>query len=592
MSLLLVTSCLVSSALSSAICGASGSSAASACAARRAPNPSMARRVQYGDAARSLLVDGVDKVADAVKVTLGPRGRNVVLEDAQAGPQIVNDGVTIAGNIVLDVPEENVGAKLLLQAASKTDSRAGDGTTTSTVLTQAIVRAGLRIVSNGHNAIALQRGLVKAAAFFVDKIRKAATPVTEYEQFKFIGSISSGSDEMGGTVADAVYKVGVDGSTTVESGRELYDTIEFTDGMEHEVGWVNANFVKDLETQTAALDNPRVLVTDERISTMAELLPILEGMVASKQPLLIIAQDVVGEAASGLILNKNRGVLDVCVVKAPGFGEVRRAFLEDICVFTGATFLSTELAQKLKEASIAELGFLDRAVVSKEKTLLVSTGQHEADVEKRVAQIKEQINSKLNTDKEYEVQRLEQRVVKLRGAVARIKVGAPTEAEMEDKRLRYEDAINAVRGAIAEGMVPGGGACLAYMLRYEDEVRALLPDPEEQAAVDVLLSAMQAPVVQIARNAGLLGEMVLENIRGKEWGYGFNAKTLEYEDLLEAGVCDPASVTTWALENAASISASLLTTEALVCQSFVDEEVEYTPEVGNEIGSRAADIAW
>jgi len=386
--------------------------------------------------------------------------------------------------------------------------------------------------------------------------------------------------------------VGVDGSTTVESGRELTDAIEFTDGMEHEVGWINPNFVKDLETQVAALEKPRVLVTDERISTMAELLPILEGMVASKQPLLIIAQDLVGEAASGLILNKNRGVLDVCVVKAPGFGEVRRAFLEDICVFTGAKFLSTELAQKLKEASVADLGTLERAVVSKEKTLLVSTGDHEADVEKRVAQIKEQIKTKVNTDKEFEVQRLEQRIVKLRGAVARIKVGAPTEAEMEDKRLRYEDAINAVRGAIAEGMVPGGGACLAYMLRYEDEVRTLLPDDEEQAAVDVLLAAMQAPVVQIARNAGLLGEMVLENIKGKEWGYGFNAKTLEYEDLLAAGVCDPASVTTWALENAASISASLLTTEALVCQSFIEEEEEYSPEVGNDIGARAADLAW
>eukprot|EP00326_Haptolina_ericina_P031065 CAMPEP_0181172134 /NCGR_PEP_ID=MMETSP1096-20121128/2289_1 /TAXON_ID=156174 ORGANISM="Chrysochromulina ericina, Strain CCMP281" /NCGR_SAMPLE_ID=MMETSP1096 /ASSEMBLY_ACC=CAM_ASM_000453 /LENGTH=553 /DNA_ID=CAMNT_0023259845 /DNA_START=93 /DNA_END=1754 /DNA_ORIENTATION=+ len=553
----------------------------------------MSKSVHYGDGARSLLVQGVDKVADAVKVTLGPRGRNVVLQDANNAPQVVNDGVTIAANIVLETPEENVGAKLLLQAASQTDSRAGDGTTTSTVLTQAIVRAGLRLVSNGHNSVALQRGLVKTAAFFVDKIRKAATPVTEYEQFKFIASISSGSEDMGTTTADAVFKVGVDGSTTVEIGRELTDSIEFTDGMEHEVGWLNSNFVKDLETQVATLVKPRVLVTDERISTMAELLPILEGVVASKEPLLIIASDLVGEAASGLVLNKNRGVLDVCVVKAPGFGEVRRAFLEDICIFCGANFLSTELSLKLKDAGVADLGRLERVVVSKDKTLLVSSGESEEAVENRVAQIKEQIESKLKTDKEFEVQRLEQRIVKLRGAVARIKVGAPTEAEQEDKRLRYEDAINALRGAITEGMVPGGGACLAYMLRYEDEARALLPDEEEQAAVDVLLAAMKAPIVQIAHNAGLLGEMVLEQVKGQAWGYGFNAKTLEYEDLLVAGVCDPASVTTWALENAASISASLLTTEALVCESQIaEEEEEYTPELGQGIGAGAADLAW
>jgi len=302
----------------------------------------------------------------------------------------------------------------------------------------------------------------------------------------------------------------------------------------------------------------------------------------------------VGEAAAGLALNKERGVLDVCVVKAPGFGAVKRAFLEDICVFSGANFVTGELSRKLSQVKLADLGTLERAVVHKSKVLMVSSGEEErtAAVEARVGQLKKQIESKLGTDKEFEIQRLEQRIVKLRGAVARIIVGAPTEAEMEDKRLRYEDSINAVRGGIAEGMVPGGGACLAYMLRYEDELREAIPDEEEGMAVGVLLEAMKAPVVQIADNAGLLGQLVLEKVKGQDWGFGLNAKTLEYENLLDAGVCDPASVTTWALDNAASISGSLLTTEALVVKPEYEEIEEYVPEVTDEIGAGAADLAW
>jgi len=578
-------------ASASALCG---SSASVTCRhAHRAPGARMmGKSVQYSDEARKSLIDGLNKVADAVKVTLGPRGRNVVIEDAKQGPRVVNDGVTIAENIVLDAPEENVGVSLLVQAAQKTDSRAGDGTTTSTVLTQAIVRSGIKLVANGYNSIALQRGLIKTASFFVKKIREAAQPVTEYSQYQHIAAVSSGSEEMGTTVADALFKVGIDGSTTVELGRDLEDRVEYTDGMEHEVGWLNANFVKDLEAQTAVLVQPRVLVTDAKISSMQDILGVLEGVVASKEPLLIIALDVVGEAQTGLVMNKNRGVLDVAVVKAPGFGDVRRSFLEDICVFTGAHFVTEQLARDVSNATIADLGRLERAVISKEKTLLVSTGEFDEAVEKRVGQIKQQIEAKLNSEKEFEVQRLEQRVVKLRGAVARIIVGAPTEAEMEDKRLRYEDAINALRGAISEGMVPGGGACLAYMLRYADEARESLPLEEERAAVDVILSAMAAPIVQIADNAGVFGQLVLEKVKDQDWGFGFNAKTLEYEDLLKEGVCDPASVTTWALENAASIAGSLLTTEALVCEKVVEVEEEYVPEVGTGIGAAAADYAW
>jgi len=550
------------------------------------------KTIVYGDKARMDLMTGVDKVANAVKVTLGPRGRNVVIADPKQGPTVVNDGVTIAASVDLEVPQENVGVQLLLQAAAKTDSRAGDGTTTSTVLTQAIVRSGLRYISNGHNSVAMQRGLVKAASFFVDKIREAATPVNTIEQYESIATISTGSEEMGARVAEAVFRVGGDGSTVLEVGKELADTVEYTEGMEHEVGWINSAFVKDQESQTTTQLSPRILVTDEKLSVMNDVLKVLEGVVASQEPLLIIAPDVTGEAISGLTLNKNRGVVDVCVVKAPGFGDVRRAFLEDICCFTGAKFITSELALSASNATVADLGRATSVVVSKSKLVLVSTGEHDAAVEQRVEQLKAQIQTKLNTEKEFEIQRLEQRITKLRGIVARIIVGAPTETEAEDRRLRYEDAINALQGAVAEGMVPGGGACLTYMTRFADEARALFTDEEEEAAVDVLLAAMAAPIKQIANNAGVLGEMVFEKVKGQEWGYGFNAKSLEYEDLFEAGVCDPASVTTWALENAASISGSLLTTEALICDATREEIEEYDPEFTTGIQDRAADMAW
>jgi chaperonin GroEL len=557
----------------------------------------LAKKVEYGDVARGALIAGVDKVANAVKVTIGPRGRNVIVSPAPGVVNVINDGVSIATDIELEDPAEQVGAKLLVQACSKTDSRAGDGTTTSAVLTQAMVRAGAKLISNGAAAVAMQRGLNKAASFFVGKIRDAAMPVTTLEQYTDIAGISANSVEMGAMVADAIMHVGADGSTTTESGKELEDVLEFGEGLEHEMGFLNAVFIKEVETQTCTLENPRVLVTDQKITTMQDILGVLEGLVTAQEPLLIFALDVSGEAMSGLSLNKKRGVLDVCAVKAPGFGEVRTAFLEDLAVFSGATFITNELSRKVENATLVDLGRVAKAVISKEKTTLVSDGANDEAVEARVETLKEQIQSKLGTDKEFEIVRLEQRIQKLRGAVARILIGAPTEVEIEDKRLRYEDAINALKGGIAEGMVPGGGACLAYMVRYADEARALFDDTEqgqdEALAVDVLLEALGAPVKQIASNAGLLGEMVFEKVKGQGWGYGFNAKTLEYEDLLAAGVCDPASVTTWALENSASISGSLLTTEALVCEEErPEDEEEYVPEITNEIGADAARMAW
>jgi chaperonin GroEL len=553
------------------------------------------KKVLYSDEARKSLINGVDQVANAVKVTIGPRGRNVVINDkrARGAVYVINDGVSIAGCIELDDPAEEVGAKLLLQACSQTDSRAGDGTTTSAVLTQAMCRAGKQYVTNGVNAVALQRGLIKSAAFFVEKIKEAALPVTTIEQYRDIASISANSPEMGAVVADAIMRVGADGACTCEAGKELQDSLDFAEGLEHEIGMVSEAFVTDVESQTCTLDDARLFVTDQKLTTMQDILPILEGCLQSQEPLVIMALDISGEALSGLTLNVKKGVIKCCAVKTPGFGEVRSAYLEDICAFSGAKFCTADLAMRPSDMTIADCGKISKAIIGKKNFLIVSTGEYDEAVEKRVDSIKELMDYKINEGKEFEVQRLEQRINKLRGAVARIYIGAPTEAEIEDKRLRYEDAINALKGACFMGRVPGGGACYAYMLRYADECRALFTDPEEAVAVDVITEAMSEPIRMIAGNAGLLGEFVLQKVIGQEWGYGFNAAILEYEDLLAAGVCDPASVTTWALENSASISGSLLTTEALICVAKKpEEEEEYVPEVTTGIGEDAGKYAW
>jgi len=566
-------------------------------AASRAVVPEMSgKRILYSDEARRSLAAGVDKVANAVKVTLGPKGRNVVLgatPQRRAVPEVVNDGVTIASEISLADNCENIGANLVLQSAAKTDSRAGDGTTTSTVLTQALVNEGLRYVSNGHNAVALQRGLIKGSAWVVKKIREMATPVETYEQYKGIASLSAQSEEFGIVIADAIHRVGADGAIVVAPAQGLEDELQLTEGMEIEVGWITNLLVKEQEAQTTTLVSPRVFVTDEKITMIDEILPLLEKVLDTQEPLLIIAEDIAGEALSGLVLNQNRGVLDMCAIKAPGFGDVKRAFMLDICTFTGAKFFTRELGMKLADVTMDDLGTLDRCVVEKSKTLMVSDGSHDEAVTQRVEELKKQLDEKLLQGKEFYAQRLEQRIQKLRGLVARILLGAATEAELEDKKLRYEDAINALKGGIAEGMVPGGGSTYAYMMRYADEMREIM-GPEEDLAVDLLLAAMAAPCMQIANNAGVLGPMVLEKVKGREWGVGFNAATMEYENLLEAGICDPASVTTWALENAVGISASLLNTEAIVADEvkFDDDELLQEQDVGVGIGNKAGQYQW
>lgn len=553
------------------------------------------KKVLYSTKARKSLISGVDKVANAVKVTLGPVGRNVLIYDKH-GPRIINDGVTIAANIALDTPEEVAGAKLLLQACDQTDSMAGDGTTTAAVLTQAICKAGLRTIESGANAVALQRGLLKTARFFVEKILEAAIPINTFDQYKEIATMSANNEDMGEVVAEAIMKVGANGSVTLEKGTTEEDILQIAEGLEHEVGYVSEKFVNDMESQTCILENPRVFLTDQKLKSMQDILSVLEGVVGEQGSLVVIADNIEAEALSGLIINSQKGVVKACAARAPGAGQIKENFLKDLAAFTGANVISSQLGLLPSQAKVSDLGRVAKAVFRKNTFTLVASGEQDEAVKDRVESLQLQMEELMDMPG-YNIPaflRLKQRSQKLRGAVARIYVGGRTEAEQEDKRLRYEDAINALKGACKKGMVPGGGSTFVYMLRYEDEARANLEDPEEQEAVSVLIEAMGAPVKQIAHNTGLIPDVMLEKLKDQEFGFGFNARTREYEDLIEAGVCDPASVATWGLDAAASIAGSLLTTEALVCGTEIEEEEEeYTGPTQSGIDQKAAQqLAW
>jgi len=523
----------------------------------------MSTDVTFGDESRQALLKGINSVADAVKVTLGPKGRNVVLQREYGVPEVVNDGVTIARDIILPDHKANVGAKLLIEVASKTDQKAGDGTTTSTILTQALVTEGLKLVASGANPIALQRGLQKASNFLADEVKEVAKPVTSDDEIRNVAIIATGSEQMGRTIANCFKRTGANGATMVEDGQTLTDEIEFTEGMEIERGYISPYFVKNQETQTCELESPRVLVTDRKIGNMNDLVPLLEGLVQSKEPLLIIADDVTGEALSSLVLNKMRGVLDVCAIKSPGFGDRRRGYLEDIAVLTGATFITEQLGLSLDQATMEMLGQAERVAVSKERTTMISTGKHEAEVAERIKAIKAE---KETTDSEFDREKCEERIAKLGGAIGRIKVGAATETELKDKKLRYEDALNSVKSAMNDGIVPGGGSTLVYLLRTKDKLTALIEDEDEKLAVDILYRAMTYPIIQIAENAGTEGALVLEKVKDQEFGFGWNAATDNYGDLLELGVIDPSTVTMQAILNSCSIAASVLTTSALITE--------------------------
>jgi len=527
-----------------------------------------AKRVSFSEDSRKALVAGINAVADAVRITLGPKGRNVVLERNYGAPEIVNDGVTIAREIALDDPEQNVGARLIQEVAAKSDSKAGDGTTTSTIMTQAIVNQGMRAVSSGLNPVALNIGIKKASKMVCEELTKVAKPVEGIDDLKNVATIACGSVEMGRIIAQAVDKVGETGSTVIEESQTLVDEIEFTEGLTIDRGYISPYFVKDQERQVAELVNPRILITDAKIDNVNDVVPLLEQVVKSKDPVLIIAEDVAGDALSALVVNKMRGVLDVVAIKAPGFGQRRKDYLQDIAIATGSTYVAEEVGVTLDSVTVDMLGTADRIVVAKELTTIVLDGKQQEAIDARISQIRKEADV---ADTDFDKEKAVERVAALGGGVARIKVGAATETELKDKKLRYEDALNSVQSARELGIVPGGGSCLAHIQEYmADTILEAFEDENEKQGAQILIKSLSAPCMQVAENAGVEGAVVLSKVQAlaKEngMGYGWDARTNQYGDLLEAGVIDPVKVTINAVENSASIAGLVLTTECLVTE--------------------------
>ncbi|MBT9314984.1 chaperonin GroEL [Leptothoe spongobia] len=521
----------------------------------------MAKRIIYNENARRALEKGMDTLAEAVAVTLGPKGRNVVLEKKFGSPQIVNDGVTIAKEIELEDNIENTGVALIRQAASKTNDAAGDGTTTATVLAHAIVKEGLRNVAAGANAIALKRGVEKATAYLVERIAEKAQPVGDSTSIAQVGTISAGNDEeVGKMIAEAMEKVGREGVISLEEGKSMTTELEITEGMRFDKGYISPYFATDTERMEAVLDDPYLLLTDKKIALVQDLVPVLEQVARSGKPLLIIAEDIEKEALATLVVNRLRGVLNVAAVKAPGFGDRRKAMLEDIAVLTGGQVITEDAGLKLDNVSLEMLGTSRRVTLTKDNTTLVAEG-NEADVKARCEQIRRQIEE---SDSSYDQEKLQERLAKLSGGVAVIKVGAATETEMKDRKLRLEDAINATKAAVEEGIVPGGGTTLAHLAPGLEEWSNANLAGEELTGALIVTRALTAPLKRIAENAGQNGAVVAERVKEKEFNIGFNAATNEYVDMLTAGVVDPAKVTRSATQNAASIAAMVLTTECIV----------------------------
>lgn len=527
----------------------------------------MAKKISFREDSRKKLVEGINIVANAVKITLGPKGRNVVLERSYGAPEIVNDGVTIARDIVLEDPEMNVGAKLVTEVASKSDNKAGDGTTTSTLMTQEIVNQGIRVVAAGANPVSLRNGVTHAASMLAKQVREIAKPVKGNQDLLNIATIASNSPSMGAIIAKAYEKVGDTGSTVVEESQTLVDEVEFTEGLSIDRGFLSPYFVKDNERQICEMQSPRLLVTDKKISAVQDLIPILEQLVKTKEPLFIVAEDVTAEALSALVVNKLRGVLDVVAIKAPSFGDRRKAYLQDIAIATGATYVADEVGISMESVTMDMLGRADRIVVGKDATTIITDSSNKDALVKRIAQIRAEADA---TDNKFDKEKAAERIAALGGGIARIKVGAATETELKDKKLRYEDALNSVKSALEMGVVPGGGACMLHMSCDEGLKQRILDscdgDEDTKLGVEIMFRSLPAPMKQIAKNAGLEGEVVADKCRGKPFGFGYNAATDTYEDLLATGVLDPAKVTINALENAASIAALVLTTEVLITE--------------------------
>ena len=518
----------------------------------------MVKDIKFSEDARASMLRGVDILANTVKVTLGPKGRNVVLEKAFGSPLITNDGVTIAKEIELEDHFENMGAKLVAEVASKTNDIAGDGTTTATVLTQAIVREGLKNVTAGANPVGIRRGIELATRAAVEELHKISRPVESKEAIAQVAAISSGSQEVGSLIAEAMEKVGNDGVITIEESKGIETELDVVEGMQFDRGYLSQYMVTDNDKMVAHLDNPFILITDKKVSNIQEIIPLLEQIVQQGRALLIIADDVDGEALPTLVLNKLRGTFNVVAVKAPGFGDRRKAMLEDIAVLTGAQVITEDLGLELKDATLAQLGTAGKVVVSKDNTTIVEGAGSKELIANRVALIRSQAQ---DTTSDFDREKLQERLAKLSGGVAVIKVGAATETELKEKKLRIEDALNATRAAVEEGIVSGGGTALVNVQKTVD---ALELEGDEATGAKIVSRSLEEPLRQIATNAGLEGSVIVAHLKAQELGIGYSAASDEWVNMIEAGIVDPTKVTRSALQNAASVSALLLTTEAVV----------------------------
>eukprot|EP00877_Chromochloris_zofingiensis_P013658 jgi/Chrzof1/8546/Cz03g15060.t1 len=522
------------------------------------------KEISFDTESRRRLQNGINKVADAVSVTLGPRGRNVVLEQKFGVPQVINDGVSIARAIDLADPFENAGAQLIKEVAGRTNDSAGDGTTTASVLAREMIHFGLQCVTAGANPVSVKKGIEKTNEYLVGKLREHAKPVQGRNDIKNVASISSGNDEsVGEMIADALDKVGSNGVLSIEGSNSIDTFVEVTEGMEIDRGYISPQFVNNQERLLVEYDNCRVLITDQKIESVRDIIPILEQVTRLNAPLLIVAEDVAGEALATLVVNKMRGILNVVAIKAPGFGERRKALLQDIAIVTGAEFIAKDLGMKVDQAVVEQLGIARKVKVASTSTTLIADAASKDEIDMRIAQLKKELSE---TDSVYDTEKLSERIAKLSGGVAVIKVGAATEAELEDRKLRIEDAKNATFAAVEEGIVPGGGAALLHLSELVPAFKDTLTDEEEKLGADIVMKALRAPARIIAENAGTEGEVVVQKLLGQPFEIGYNAMADRMEDLLAAGVIDPCKVTRNALQNACSIAGIMLTTQAVMVE--------------------------
>jgi chaperonin GroEL len=529
-----------------------------------------AKEILYNERARHALERGVDTIANVVKVTLGPRGRNVVLEKKFGSPTVINDGVTIAKEIELEDRFENMGAQLVREVASKTNDVAGDGTTTATVLAQSIFKEGLKAVASGANPMQVKRGIDRAVEAVVNYIRETATPIEGHEAVQQVAGISANDRHIGQVVADAIDRVTKDGVITVEESKGTETALEIVEGMRFDRGYISPYFITDAERMEAILEDPYILLYEKKISSAQDIIPVLEQVVRAGKPLVIMAEDLEGEGLATLVVNKLRGIIQVAAVKAPGFGERRKAMMEDIAILTGGTFITEDLGIKLENVNVSQLGRAAKIVIEKESTTIVDGKGATEAIQGRVSQIRKQIET---TESDYDREKLQERLAKLAGGVAVIKVGAATETELKEKKSRFEDAINATKAAVEEGIVPGGGVTFVNALKSLESVQT---DGDEKIGVNIVRRALEEPLRQIAHNAGAEGSVIVEKVKGLPAGQGYNAATGEFVEMVKAGVVDPAKVARTTLENAASIASMLLTTEALVAE-LPEKEDKKTP---------------